>query len=163
MAKTKYHITLTESERETLLRIISEGDVSPRLIMRARILLESDSSTADKISVVLLADKLETTSTTIQTVRTEYAKGGLEYALYRKQREQTHYNSKISDRVTRYILELSKSEPPKGHNKWSCKSLADQAMADQVVESISAASVLRILQSEESTESAIRRRKKTNQ
>ena len=162
MAKTKYRIMLSDEERNILTRIVCEGTESERTIMRAKILLLSDYGKSEKLSVPKLAEKLGTTGTTIQTVRTEFATEGFEYALYRKKREPMQYKSKASDNVKRYIVSLSETTPPEGHNRWSCKLLADAAIEAGVVDSISPATVLRILQAEGTENSKIRRRRKNN-
>ncbi len=160
MAKRKYHIQLSNKEKEVLTRIVCEGNESERTIMRARILLMSDSSSSNKVSVSKLAEMLGTTNTTIQTVRTEYATGGFDYALFRKERKPVkHYNSKVSERVIRFIVTLSESEPPEGTNRWSCKQLAEAAIEEGIVESISSVTVLRILKRFGSNDCKIRRRK----
>ena len=51
MAKTKYVIALTEDERNKLNNIIAENRESDRTILRARILLMSDTNTAEKMSI----------------------------------------------------------------------------------------------------------------
>ena len=86
MAKTKYYTELNESERSLLTKILCEGSVPDRTLMRAKILLMSDSAQKEKVSIRELAERLGTTETTIKTVRTEYATNGLEAALYRKKR-----------------------------------------------------------------------------
>lgn len=86
MAKTKYYIKLSDEERAFLTKIVCEGKDSDRTIMRARILLMSDATQPEKLSIKKLADMLKTTDTTIQTVRTEYDTVGLEAAVYRKKR-----------------------------------------------------------------------------
>jgi hypothetical protein len=159
MAKRKYLIRLSDKEKETLTRIVCEGTESERTIMRARILLMSDSQNSKKTSVSKLAEMLSTTNTTIQTVRTEYATEGFEYALYRKKREVKHYNSKVSEKVIQYIVALSESEPPNGAKRWSCKQLAEAAIAEGIVDSISSVTVLRILQQSGSDSIKIRKRK----
>ena len=84
MAKTKYYIRLTDTERASLTKIICEQKESDRTIMRARILLMSDATQQEKVSIRALAEMLGTTETTIKTVRTEYAGSGMDAALYRK-------------------------------------------------------------------------------
>ncbi len=131
--------------------------------MRAKILLLSDYGKSEKTSVSKLAEKLGTTGTTIQTVRTEYATEGFEYALYRKKREPMKYNTKASEEVRSYIVTLSEHEPPAGYRRWNCKLLAETAIAEKVVDSISPSTVLRILQTAGSENSKIRRRRKSKE
>ena len=84
MAKTKYFIRLTDEERAFLTKVICEQKETDRTLMRARILLMSDTTQQKKTSIRELSEMLGTTETTIKTVRTEYANSGMEAALFRK-------------------------------------------------------------------------------
>lgn len=133
MAKTKYVIALTEEERSTLNRIITEKTESDRTILRARILLMSDTKTAEKMSIPKIADQLGTTHTTVQTVRTEYGKYGLEPAVYRKIRTD---NRKVTPEVEEGIRQLLTEEPPEGHKRWTerllCREIVDRGIIEHI-------------------------------
>ena len=145
MAKTKYHITLSDEERSFLTKVICEGAESDRTIMRAKILLMSDSSQPEKMSMRKLADRLGTTDTTIQTVRTEYATEGLEAALYRKTRVVTSVNRRINENVAEKILELASTTPPNGRKRWSSRMLCKAAVEQGIVDHISVTRMCEIL------------------
>ena len=68
MAKTKYFIHLSAEEHDILTRIVCEAKESERTIMRAKILLMSETAQSEKMSIKKLAELLGTTDTTIQTV-----------------------------------------------------------------------------------------------
>ena len=148
VAKTKYYINLTTEERDLLMRIVCEAKESERTIMRARILLMSEAAQAEKTSIKKLADTLGTTDTTIQTVRTEYAKEGLEAALYRKKRNYTPYKKRINDDVIRQIKELAASPPPEGRKRWSTRLLCVEAEKRGIVEHIVSSTMSRVLKGE---------------
>ena len=139
MAKTKYHIELTDSERSLLTRIVCEGKESERPIMM------SEETQPEKVSIKKLADMLGTTDTTIQTVRTEYAKGGVEAAVYRKQRTSSKYNSKITEEITQQIREIAASTPPEGKKKWSSRMICAEAEKRGIVDHIVSSTVCKIL------------------
>lgn len=143
MAKTKYNIHLNEYERDYLLSIIDGKAESARTLLRAQILLYSDVSMQPKYSVIKLAEKLGTTHTTIQTTRTEYAEGGIEKALYRK--EHVFVNNKYNEDITRKINALLDEKPPEGRDKWSIRSLCEAAVQRGIVVSIVPSSMFRIL------------------
>ena len=84
----KYQINLSGEERNTLTKIIKTGKSSARSILRANILLQSDAAEQRKpMTVVKLAELLQTTTTTVQNVRRDYAEQGLDATLNRKKRE----------------------------------------------------------------------------
>lgn len=149
MAKTKYYIELSDSERNLLTKIVCEEKESERTIMRARILLMSEATQPEKLSIKKLAEILGTTDTTIQTVRTAYATDGLEAAIYRKQRTCTGYNSKITDNVVRQIKELVASTPPEGKKRWSSRMLCEEAEKRGIVDHIVSSTMCKILREEE--------------
>lgn len=107
-------VTLTNEEKTTLQKIIDENKESERSVLRAKILLESDVSNNEKYSIPKLAEKLGTTHTTVQTVRTAYATGGLEEAVFRKKRTVEAINRRINPAVTEQILQMASEEPPEG-------------------------------------------------
>ena len=147
MAKTKYHIELSDSERSLLTKIVCEEKESERTIMRARILLMSEATQPEKVSIKKLAEILGTTDTTIKTVRTEYATGGVEAAVYRKQRTCTGYNSKITP-IVRQIREIAASTPPEGKKKWSSRMICAEAEMRGIVDHIVSSTVCKILRDE---------------
>ena len=134
MAKTKYVIALTEDERSKLNNIVTEKRESDRTILRARILLMSDINTAEKMSIPKLAELLGTTHTTVQTVRTEYGKYGLEAAVYRKLRTD---NRKVTPEVEEGIKRLLSEDPPEGHKRWTERLLCRECMSRGIIEYIS--------------------------
>ena len=158
MAKTKYYIHLSNDERSLLTKIACEGKESTRTIMRAKILLMSDATQPEKLSIKKLAERLGTTDTTIQTVRTEYATAGLQAAVYRKERVVTEkenhrkykpYRRTISDEVVQQVKALASSPPPEGKKKWNNRLLSQIAIERGIVDYISDNTVRKILKGEE--------------
>lgn len=151
MAKTKYHIELSDSERSLLTKIVCEEKEPERTIMRARILLMSEATQPEKVSIKKLAEILGTTDTTIQTVRTEYAAGGVEAAVYRKQRTCAGYNSKITPEIARQIREIAASTPPDGKKKWSSRMICAEVEKRGILEHIVSSTVCKILREGDET------------
>ena len=114
--------------------------------MRARILLASDENmNTRKCSVEKLAQELGTTGTTIQTTRTEYAKGGLEAAVFRKTRVVSMQTRRVNEEVIKKILELSDELPPAGHKRWTYQLLCDESIARGIVPTIGQTSMAQIM------------------
>ena len=162
MAKTKYYIKLTADERALLTRIVCEQNESARTIMRAKILLMSESTQPEKISIKKLAEMLGTTDTTIQTVRTEYTRDGLEAAIYRKSRTKNikasetndglklykPYKRRINDETVKQIRELAAGQPPEGRKSWSTRLICKEAVERGIVKHIAPVTVGKILHGE---------------
>ena len=145
MAKTKYVIDLSEEEREKLNMIIEEGRESDRTILRAKILLLSDLNVHEKRSIPKVAEKLNTTHTTVQTVRTEYAKDGLEAAVFRKKRSDNIETRRINTKVRKQILQVAAEDPPVGRKRWSLRLLCDEVVDRGIIDHIAPDTMSRIL------------------
>ena len=144
MAKTKYIINHDSEQRTMLTKLVCEAKESDRTIMRARILLMSDTAQTEKQSIRELAETLGTTETTIKTVRTEFATQGLDAALYRKERPK-----KVTSEIEQAIIELAASEPPVGHKKWSSRLLCEVAIVRGIVDNIVSSTVCYILREQD--------------
>ena len=145
MARRKYFIKLSDDERNQLTQIVCEGKEPEKKIMRARILLMSDTAQPKKYSLTALAELLGTTDTTIQTVRTEYATLGLETTLRGNRSKPRGHYSRFNQEVVKALKEMAKEEPPIGHKKWSSRLLCEEAVKRGIVESITPTTMLRII------------------
>ena len=145
MGKTLYTITLTEEEKQQLHSLIETGEESERTILRAKILLLSDTSNLVKYTVSKLAEELGTTNTTIQTTRTEYGQGGVDVAVFRKKRVVPEGGYKFNDEVISKIKNLYESTPPEGKKRWSTRLLCKVCMEQGIVEHIAPSSMSALL------------------
>ena len=145
MPKKKYVIELTDQERRKLTKIIKTGTSPAKVINRANILLTSDSSRGKPLTVAETAERFSTTPTTVQTVRTEYAKYGMDGALYRKKRETPPVPPKVDGNLEAYIISICCSEPPQGYERWTLRLIADKVVELGYVDSLSHMTVKRTL------------------
>jgi hypothetical protein len=145
MPKRKYTIKLTDKERKFLMKTIKSGTSSARIILRANVLLLSDSSAQNPMTVTKLAELLQTTPTTIQTIRTEYCESGLDVALFRKKRQTPPVAPKVDGNVEAHIIALCCGEPPEGYSRWTVRLIADKCVELGYVDSISHMTVSRTL------------------
>jgi len=145
MAKARYSVRLSKEEKDILNQIIDAGKESERTILRARILLMSDEAYSPRLSLLELAEALKTTHTTIQTTRSEYSQGGVEKAVYRKDRVVPVENRRINAEVREAIKKLAASDPPEGHKKWTLRLLCQVAEEQGIVDHICHATLRKIL------------------
>ena len=146
MSNIKYSVSLTDKERETLTRIIEENSLSPRTIVRARILLECDKyDYGREIRGKDMAEVLGTTRATIQTVRADFGKGGLEYALYNKRSAPDMKTRNLNTEVIDRIREMASEEPPKGKKRWTVRLLCSECMDRKIVPHISVGAMSQLL------------------
>lgn len=145
MAKTKYVIELDETEKEMLKKIADDEGNPERMRLRARILLLSDSSNGEKLSIPKVAQRLGTTHTTVQTVRTAYSEEGLEAAVTRKTRTVSRETRKLNDDVIAKIMSIRSEEPPEGKKRWTVRLLEKELVSRGIVDSVSTSAVAKIL------------------
>jgi transposase len=113
--------------------------------MHARILLATDDTREPKLTVRQVAEKCDSTTTTVQTVRRLYATQGLEAALERKKRETPPVEAKITGDVEAKLVALACTKPPDGREHWALRLLADRAVELEIIDSISHSSVGTVL------------------
>ena len=145
MPKKKYVIKLTSEQRGKLTKIIKTGSSPARVITRANILLVSDVSLGKPLTVAETAERFSTTSTTVQNVRTAYAKYGLDAALYRKKRKTPPVQPKVDGKLEAHIISICCSQPPEGYQRWTLRLIADKCVELGYVDSISHMTVMRTL------------------
>ena len=83
-------ITLTPDERKQLEKIVNGKKDTADMILRANILLMSDSACGEKKSDRALADKLQTTPSLVKFVRRTFLNRGLTQALQRDKMTPTN-------------------------------------------------------------------------
>jgi hypothetical protein len=126
MPTKKYTINLSAEERNRLTKIIKTGTSTARTILRANIFLVSDFNAGKSFTTAEIATLFQTTSTTVQNVRTACAKNGLESALYQKKRATPPIPAKVDGEVESHIIALCCTNPPKGYARWSVRLLAGE-------------------------------------
>lgn len=145
MPKKKYTIELTDKERKFLARLIKNGSATAKTILRANIILSSGGSVSKALTVSKTAEVFHTTPTTVQNIRTVYAKAGLDAALYRKKRNTPPVPAKVTGEVEARIIALCCSAPPEGYARWTVRLLADRCVELGFVMSLSPMTISRTL------------------
>ncbi len=145
MKKKKYSVTLTETEREELYKLIAAGTAPARKLTHARVLLKADQSPsgpgwADE----RIAEAVEVSQPTISRIRKQYVEEGLEAALNRRA-PRREYQRKLDGEQEARLVALACSEPPEGQARWSLRLLADRLVELEIVPDISYQTVGRIL------------------
>jgi hypothetical protein len=144
MPKRKYEIQLTDSERDKLRKMVKTGTSPARSILRANIILLSETSAQRKpLTVSAVAKSLQTTPTTVQTVRTAYAEQGLEAVLSRKKRQDPPVVPKVDGSLEAHIIALCCSTAPEGYARWTLRLLADKCVELGYINAISHTTISR--------------------
>ena len=141
----EYEISLSATERKELTKIVKSGTMPARTILRANILLAMDKNGKKPMTVQEAAIAFNTSSTTVQNIRTSYGEKGLEATIHRKKRDTPPVEAKVTGEVEAHIIALACAEPPQGYAKWTLRLLADRTVKLGYIESISHTQVGRIL------------------
>ena len=149
--RKKYLVELTKEEREYLHKLISAGTAPARKLNRARILLKADvgkhaeaQAEAQALIDRQIAQMLETSTATVQRARERFYEGGLQAALERSKPDRV-YKRSLEGRAEARLIALACSEPPRGHDRWSFRLLADKAVELGIVEEVSHETVRKTL------------------
>ena len=139
----RYVVTLTDEERNELLKLIQKGGKGYR-IKHAQILLKLDKVpenagwTQDRINAAYGA-----TRATIAGVAKRFVFEGLEAALGRK--EQENRNRKVSGEIEARMIAIACSQPPEGRSRWTLQMIADELIRLEVVEYITDSTICEVL------------------
>lgn len=136
-------IELTQEERSQVEQLIRKGDAPARTNTRARVLLLSDRSQGEKRKDREVADAVLCSLSTVTNVRRRFLAGGLQNALYDKERPgaQPKFTGEIEAKLTM----LACSDAPEGAGRWTLRLLAEQMIELGYVDYISHVTVRELL------------------
>lgn len=140
----KITIRLTGDQRQALRQYLHAGTHPARLVVRARILLKADADGPDAWSDEEIAEHLETSRMTVQRVRQQFAREGLDATLHRKKPTGRTFR-KLDGAQEAQLVALACSKAPEGQARWTMVLLADRLVEMKVVDSIDPATVWRTL------------------
>jgi len=138
MAK-KYLVTLTKTERESLLALTKKGKLGARKLNRAHILLHADAGATDSV----IAAAVHVGTATVERIRKRFVEAGVEAALNERQRPGAI--PKLDGKAEATLIAWACSTPPDDRTHWPMYLLADKLVTLGVVESISDETVRRLL------------------
>jgi Arc/MetJ-type ribon-helix-helix transcriptional regulator len=146
MPNKLYNISIGEQERRELEKIVSSGKYSSKEVLRANILLNSDSS-GGRVPVKTreLASLLSTSTTTVQNVRRGYSNSSMEETIKRKKRETPPVAPKVDGEFEARLIALACQQPPEGYAKWNLRLLAEKSVELNYIDNVSHMTISRVL------------------
>jgi RNA-binding protein YhbY len=148
----KYHIKLTEAERQTIKKAISKKTVGQQIQKRGKILLDLDESGGARLyTTKKIAGRQGISEATISEVCKRYEAGGVVAVLERKSRTAPPVPAKVTGEVEAHIIATCCSAPPEGKGAWSMQMIADKIVLDGIVDSISDETVRLVLKKQSSS------------
>jgi putative transposase len=126
----KQHITLSDTDRSTLERLLSHGTLSARKFKRATALLELDRGK----TLIEVAATLQVSYPTVSSWRDKYTRLGLRSL---DDAPRSGRPIEIDGTQRAKITALACSDAPEGHARWSLRLLADKAVESGLCEHVS--------------------------
>jgi hypothetical protein len=142
----KYIVRLGDAEREMLRELVSKKGVAEQKKTRARILLKADVGEPHgpgwKDSRI--AEAFDCTPHTVENVRESLVINGLEITVHGKPKSRVRAKVLDGEQEAK-VIALRLGPAPAGFSHWTLRLLADQAVALDIVDSISHETVRRVL------------------
>jgi len=141
----KYIVELTKAECKTLRELISSGKAAARKLVRARILLEADSSAgAPNWSDVKIIEALDVGRATVERLRRRFVEEGFDAALGRH-KSQRNYQRKLDGDAEAHLIALTCSKAPDGYSRWTLRLLAESMVTLEYIDQVSHETVRSVL------------------
>lgn len=135
----QYIVHLSEDQCGLLYALIQKGNAPARTVRRAHTLLLAHAQQP----VQTIAAMLHTSAVTVTQTCKRFLHAGLEAALYDRPRPGSR--RKLDGRQEAHLVALACSTPPAGRDCWSLRLLADRLVELGIIETISYATVRRVL------------------
>jgi transposase len=127
MARAALRIEVTTKDKKELRSLLSGGVQQVRVVLRAVALLQL----AEGVSAPKIAGMVPLTAQAIRKIGHRYHEGGLERALYEKQRPGAE--ALLEDSQKQRIIAMVCSDPPEGCARWTVRLVAEQAVKRRLV------------------------------
>lgn len=145
MNTKKYKIVLSDHERSIVKSILSEQKEDSKVLLRAKILLLSDTSNSSELSIQQIADKAGTTRQTVTKIRTIYHEQGFDIAINVLEKSEYASCPLNNQEFLQKIMDIIRSSPPNGRSKWSLRSIGNECVRRGYVDYISPTTISKIL------------------
>ena len=127
MARAALRIEVTTRDRKELQKLLSGGVQQVRVVLRAVALLQL----AKGVSAPRIAGTVPLTAQAIRKIGHRYREGGLERALYEKQRPGAE--ALLEDSEKQRIIAMVCSDPPEGFARWTVRLVTEEAIKRRLV------------------------------
>lgn len=142
MSRVPLRVRVSSRDRSELHKLLGGGIQPVRVVLRALALLHlADGDTAPATAVALKA----LTPKAIRVIAHRYEEGGLDRALYEKQRPGASPILQPAERQR--IIAMVCSNPPEGQARWTVRLVAQEAVKRKLVPRVGRETIRILLQS----------------
>jgi transposase len=132
-------VQLSQTDHERLSVFVQRGKANVRTLKRAQILLKLDVGW----STAQLAEAYGVCPNTVTNLRTRYLSGGLDGVL--QDRKQLRRRAALTGAQQAHLIAIACSPVPEGHDHWTLRMLAGQAVELGYVEHIDIGTIRKLL------------------
>jgi hypothetical protein len=143
MGRPALRIEVSRKDQKELEKFLNGGVQSVRAVLRALALLQL----AKGVSAPRIAGFVSLTPQAIRKVGHRYTEGGLERALYEKERPGAV--ALLEDSQKQRIIAMVCADPPEGHARWTVRLVAEQAVKKRLVPKVGRETIRVLLLSHE--------------
>lgn len=123
----KYHVELTETQRQELEAFVSRGRAPARAIQHAHVLLKIDRGAQGPAwSQRQIQEAYGVGESTIKRIARRFVEAGLHDALDRRPQPERPETRKINGEMEAYLIATTCRPAPEGYRRWSVRLLADR-------------------------------------
>jgi transposase len=127
MGRPPLSVDVTPKDQKELAELLSGGVQQVRVVLRALALLQLAKGT----SAPQIAKVVPLTSQAIRNISRRYQQGGLEPALFEKQRPGAA--AVLDDNQKQRIIAMVCSDPPQGRARWTVRLVAQEAVKRKLI------------------------------
>ena len=127
MSRPALRIPVSKKDQKALEEFLSGGVQPVRAVLRALALLQL----AKGVSAPRIAEFVSLTPQAIRKVGHRYVEGGLDRALYEKERPGAA--ALLEDSQKQRIIAMVCAGPPEGHARWTVRLVAEHAVKKRLV------------------------------
>ena len=127
MSRRALRIEVAKKDQKELEKMLSGGVQQVRAVLRALALLQLSKG----VSAPRIAESVPLTPQAIRKVGHRYEDGGLERALFEKERPGAA--SLLKDSEKQRIIAMVCADPPEGHARWTVRLVAEQAVKRRIL------------------------------
>jgi hypothetical protein len=140
----KFVVRLSAEERGICQEIINKLKGSAQKFRRAQMLLKADAD-GPNWTDQRIADAFNGRVQTIEKLRKRLVTEGFTFALEGKKRAEPPIRCKLDGAAQAQLIARRLGKPPVGYGRWTLQLLADEAVALELVDSISYETVRQVL------------------
>lgn len=141
--RKKYVVRLADAERELLTGLLKKQRISAQKVRRARMLLKADVD-GPNWTDAKIAEAFDCRTRSVENLRERLVTEGFEVALHGPPKSRVRGKVLDGEQEAK-IIALRLGQPPKGFANWTLRLLAEQAVALEIVESVSYETLRRTL------------------